>query len=384
MKFLIFLNNANFNIYDLIIFMLIFQSIIFCGLLLSRQNLHASHYLLTSFIASIGIGQFGFFCLYNTIAKGLLNNFLNETGFALVTGIFFIQGLLLYSYVRSLAYGFYRFSRSDFIPIGIFLFVALASPWLWNEFLVRFFWRPFVLVSVVGFFVSVIYGIKSLIFIKRYFEQLKNHFCNLEQIELFWLQLFVVGYLAIWMLQISPPFFYTWVPWWLQQVLMHSGGLLNLFMMNFVFFAGLVRARKMQSIKELTAESAIESSAEIISATDTADMAALKQLLDQRIRNEALYAQPNLNIERLARVLDLPVRQLSNVINREFRQNYFEFINHYRIETVKARLSTAEWNDKSIQEIYESAGFSSKSTFFTLFRKQEGMTPLAYREKTRV
>ncbi len=380
MKFLLFLNDPHFNAYDLIIFMLIFQSIIFCGLLLSRSDRHISHYLLMAFIGSVGVGQLSFFFLYNPFGAGLLSHLFGEMGFSLMTGIFYIQGILLYCYITTLAYGRYKFSRFYLLPLALLLALVIVLPLIWNQLLISFFWRPFVLVSVIGFFVSVIYGIKSLLFIKRYSEQLKNHFCSLENMEFVWLKLFAAGYVAIWVLQTLPPFFYNWAPWWFEQVVMHSAGFLNLVMMNFVFFAGLVHARKLKNIKEPIAESPAENSF----TADATNLSELKFALDQRIRAEALYAKPNLNIERLARLLAMPVRQLSNLINREFQQNYFEFINQYRLEAVKAHLSSQEWSDKSIQEIYESAGFCSKSTFFTLFRKHVGMTPTEYREKMRV
>jgi len=380
MKFLLFLNDPHFNAYDLIIFMLVFQSIIFCGLLFSRSDRHISHYLLMAFIGSIGLGQFCFFCLYNPYGAGLLSHVLNEMGFSLITSVFYTQGILLYAYIKTLAYGRYKFSTTYWFPFGLLITLAVVLPWVWNPLLIALFWRPFVLVSVIGFGVSVFYGTKSLLFIKRYSEQLKNHFCSLEHMEFFWLQLFAAGYLVIWVLQILPPFFYNWAPWWFEQVIMHSAGFLNLVMMNFVFFAGLVHARKIKSIKEPVIETAIDPGL----TADNINLAELKQTLDQRIRAEALYAKHNLNIERLAHLVAMPVRQLSNLINREFQQNYFEFINHYRLEAAKEYLSSQEWSEKSLQEIYESAGFSSKSTFFTLFRKQVGMTPTEYREKMRV
>lgn len=391
MKFLLFLNDPHFNAYDLIIFMLIFQSIIFCGLLISRQNRHISHYLLMAFIGSIGLGQFIFFCLYNPYGSGLLSHVMGEVGFSLLTSIFYVQGVLLYSYITTLAYGRFKFFQTYLLPLALLLVLVVVLPWMWNQQLVALFWRPFVLISVIGFSVSVIYGAKSLFFINRYSEQLKNHFCSLEQMELFWLQLFSAGYLVVWILQILPPLFYSWAPWWFEQVIMHSAGFLNLVMMNFIFFAGLVNTRKIKSIKEpvteLTIEPILVSENTLVSestlVSDSTTLSELKHALDQRIRAEALYAKPNLNIERLARLVAMPVRQLSNLINREFQQNYFEFINHYRLEAVKEHLSSREWSEKSIQEIYESVGFCSKSTFFTLFRKQVGMTPMEYREKMR-
>ncbi|MEN0038370.1 MAG: helix-turn-helix domain-containing protein [Cellvibrio sp.] len=118
------------------------------------------------------------------------------------------------------------------------------------------------------------------------------------------------------------------------------------------------------------------------SASDT-NFEYLKISVDEKIRSEQLYARPHLNIERMAQLLELPARQLSLLIRQEFQQNYFEFINHYRLMAAKERLVSKEWDESSVQDIYESVGFSSRSTFFTLFKKREGITPAEYRCKYR-
>ncbi len=114
------------------------------------------------------------------------------------------------------------------------------------------------------------------------------------------------------------------------------------------------------------------------------DIELLKLQVDEKIRLDQLYENPHLNIERLAQLLDLPVRKLSLLIKTGFSQNYFEFINGYRLSAVKERLVSQDWADSSVQDIYESVGFSSRSTFFTLFKKREGITPAEYRFKYRI
>jgi AraC-like DNA-binding protein len=386
---LVFLNEQHFNAYDLVIFMLVLQSAIFCILLLNRVDRHISHFPLAAFIASLGIGQFVFLLLYHPLFSGLLTQVFNDVGFALLTCVFYLQGFFLYFYIRTLMHTRFLFFVRDLTPFIILFSVTFASAWLWQtQWVSQFrlediFWKPFVLVSVVGFAASAFYGAKSLFFIGRYSEQLKNHFSTLEHLDLFWLKAFTIGYVFIWTLQILPPFFYIWAPWWLQELVTHSSGLLSLIAMNFVFFKGLTHARTIKQIKPLLDDPLADQALAQTASSDTGDndeAAKFKQMLDERIRGESLYARPHLNIERLATTLGMPVRQLSHVINRDFGQNYFEFINNYRLEAVKDRLQSSDWRDKSIQDIYESVGFSSKSSFFTLFRKQLGMTPVEYRE----
>lgn len=379
MKFLNFLNEAHFNVYDMIIFMIMSQALIFSILLLARTDRHVSHFSLAAFIGSIGLGQFVFFLLYHPIAAGVLHHVLNEFGFALLTVVFYLQGLLLHSYIRTLTHGQFKVFPRDAIPLGIVLVVATIASLVWNrpafQPVAALFWKPFVLTSVIGFVVSLYYGVRAILFIRRYWEQLKNRFSTLEHLDIRWLLMFTSGFILIWILQILPPFFYGWAPWWLQQSITHSTGLLSLVMINFVFFKGLINARRVKWVR--SEEQGV--TAEV--TKDTVDLSTLKQKVDEQIRSQQLYARPHLNIERMAQLLELPVRQLSFLINHEFHQNYFEFINQYRLTEAKARLSDKEWAGSSVQEIYESVGFASRSTFFTLFKKLEGITPAEYRSK---
>lgn len=379
MSFFTFLNDAHFNVYDMIIFMIMSQALIFSVLLLARTDRHVSHFALAAFIGSIGFGQFVFFLLYHPLAAGALHHLLNEFGFALLTFVFYIQGILLHSYVRTLTHGKFKLFHRDFIPFGIVFLVSIITSAVWNiealKPITAFFWKPFVLTSVIGFVVSLYYGVKSLLFIRRYWEQLKNRFSTLEHMDIRWLLIFIGGFIAIWFLQILPPFFYGRTPWWLQQLITHSTGLLSLVMINFVFFKGLMNARRIKWVK------AEEESVTVEVTKETVDLSELKQQVDEKIRVDRLYSRPHLNIERMAQLLELPVRQLSFLINHEFHQNYFEFINHYRLAAAKERLSSQEWAGSSVQEIYESVGFASRSTFFTLFKKLEGITPAEYRSK---
>lgn len=379
MTFFTFLNEAHFNVYDMIIFMIMSQAIIFSVLLLVRSDRHVSHFSLAAFISAIGLGQFVFFLLYHPIAAGVLHHFLNEFGFCLLTIVFYVQGLLLHSYIRTLTHGKFRLFAKDAAPLVLLLMVSISSCLLWEleffQLITQLFWKPFVLVSVIGFCVSLFYGLKTLAFIYRYWGRLQDRFSTLEHLGVGWLLVFTSAFMFIWVLQILPPFFYGWSPWWLQQLITHSTGLLSLVMINFVFFKGLMNARRVKWIRDNEETVTLEVTKEPV------DLSQIKIRVDEQIRSERLYARPHLNIERMAQLLELPTRQLSFLINHEFQQNYFEFINQYRLAAAKERLASAEWASTSVQEIYESVGFASRSSFFTLFKKREGITPAEYRSK---
>jgi AraC-like DNA-binding protein len=103
--------------------------------------------------------------------------------------------------------------------------------------------------------------------------------------------------------------------------------------------------------------------------------------IDQRIKQEQLYMDPDITLDSLADTLEMMPRDLSMTINRHFGANFYTFINSYRIDEAKRMLRDPAKIDITITEIYLAVGFNSKSVFYTFFKKLEGMTPTKYRQQ---
>lgn len=103
--------------------------------------------------------------------------------------------------------------------------------------------------------------------------------------------------------------------------------------------------------------------------------------IEQAMQEDKLYLNPAISFERLAEQLDIPVKDLSNAINRHFKINFYEYINRYRIKEAKQQLINPANSHKTIIDIFYAAGFNSKSVYNTLFKRHYDMTPSAYRKK---
>jgi AraC-like DNA-binding protein len=73
------------------------------------------------------------------------------------------------------------------------------------------------------------------------------------------------------------------------------------------------------------------------------------------------------------------VRQVSNIINRHFKKNFYEYVNYYRVEQAKALLLQAD-QQASMLDVMADAGFNSKSAFNRYFKKFVNMTPTEFRD----
>ncbi len=107
----------------------------------------------------------------------------------------------------------------------------------------------------------------------------------------------------------------------------------------------------------------------------------LNEVMNHMITEEP-FLDSSLSVAKLARQLKTPTRELSILINHTLNQNFFDFINEYRIEKAKSILNHPDKQDLTILEILYQVGFNSKSSFNTIFKQKTGLTPSQYRKKS--
>jgi AraC-like DNA-binding protein len=102
--------------------------------------------------------------------------------------------------------------------------------------------------------------------------------------------------------------------------------------------------------------------------------------IKQFMESHKPHLNPELNLELFSREIGIHQRVISKVINSVFNQNFFGFINSYRITEAKKALENPA-NKQTILEILYNAGYNNKSVFNTSFKKETGLTPTQYRSK---
>ena len=110
-------------------------------------------------------------------------------------------------------------------------------------------------------------------------------------------------------------------------------------------------------------------------------LAAYAEELMQLMDSQKPYLNPDLTLGGLAQAVGLTTNILSQVINSHFKQNFYAFVNHYRLKETLELMNKTENADKNILEIAFTAGFNSKTTFNATFKKELGETPRNYRKR---
>ncbi len=93
------------------------------------------------------------------------------------------------------------------------------------------------------------------------------------------------------------------------------------------------------------------------------------------------YLNPSITIQNISDDIEIPVRDLSLLINHKLGQHFFDFINTYRIENAMKILKDSTKKEETVLEILYEVGFNSKSSFNTAFKKYTGTTPTSYRKQ---
>ena len=88
-----------------------------------------------------------------------------------------------------------------------------------------------------------------------------------------------------------------------------------------------------------------------------------------------LFLDPSLTLADLSREVGIGIHELSYVIHNELKKNFYNLINEMRVEEAKMILLSEKIKYSNMAGIAIEAGFNSKTTFNTTFKKLTGQTP---------
>ncbi len=116
---------------------------------------------------------------------------------------------------------------------------------------------------------------------------------------------------------------------------------------------------------------------------DEAEFAEIVDRMSTYIEKHRSYTDQNFKMSDLADALGLSPSKLSQVFSLYLKENYYEFINRYRLDEFKRLIKAGEYKRFTLTALSERCGFK-KSNFFSTFRRVEGMTPMEYLKKLNV
>lgn len=92
------------------------------------------------------------------------------------------------------------------------------------------------------------------------------------------------------------------------------------------------------------------------------------------------YRNSELSLTELADMLQVSPNHLSQIINDHFKQNFYDFINRYRVEEFQKNIMLNKSRFTILGLAFE-VGFNSKSAFYKAFQKHSRITPTQFIRK---
>lgn len=92
------------------------------------------------------------------------------------------------------------------------------------------------------------------------------------------------------------------------------------------------------------------------------------------------YLNSNLSLTEVASSLNTNRTYLSQIINEDLEMNFYSLVNQYRIDHAIALMEEQDYN-LTIDGLCKSAGFKSRSVFYSQFKEKTGLLPGEYIKK---
>ncbi|OJV22171.1 MAG: AraC family transcriptional regulator [Bacteroidetes bacterium 41-46] len=306
-----------------------------------------------------------------------------------------LHGPFLFLYISSLADINFKMNQTKlihfapFVLFNLFLLIASQYPeisegirlnhthgmhkpvWVFNLFLIS--------VVLSGPF----YFILSILSLKRLDVNIFNNFSTLENVNLSWLRKLIYTFGFIWtalMIFAMIHHVFNMFSW----IFCTHGLTLSLSVFIIIIgYLGLKQKEIFVNFPDSGSEFVTEERAKYSGvAADEEETKHYVSNLRQYMDAEKPYLDPEISLPELSKRLGVSSHFLSRVINEQLGVNFFDFVNRYRVEEVKLRITDPKFNYLSILGIAFESGFNTKSTFNRVFKKTTGLTPKEFREQS--
>lgn len=370
------------------------QGLFLTGVLVAQRKNRTANRLLAALVATFTI------YLASTVyyGAGLVRLFPHFFGVSYQMP--WVFGPLAYLYAVAASDRAWRFEKKTllhFLPVTINVLatlpyylmsgagkLAMLDRWTAGEIPVQLaILDPFKYVS------GIAYSVATVLFLRRHRRVVEYSYSNTGRVNLRWLLFLTAAAFSIWLLATT-------------LRVADVGRLLrdehiSLAMAVLVYAIGYMGLRQPEVFRYETAEYPVPVLSTVPAApppreAETSESryerSGLDDLEAQRLKSALLilmdaqkpWRDSELTLSDLATSLHTSPHNLSEVLNSEIGQTFYDFVNGYRVREVQRRIKAGDARALKMLALAMDAGFASKSTFNQAFKKHTSQTPSDFRQ----
>ena len=221
------------------------------------------------------------------------------------------------------------------------------------------------------------YNLVAFRLIRNHQKRIKQEFSKIDEIDLNWLKILILASISIYSVNVALfnlDLIFHFASYRFLMVLTYSFA--SVYVMIIGYF-GLKQKNLFISFKEpIPTKSPINQG---IKNTEEEKHPVLDKL-DEFMEKEKPFLMPELTRSKLAEMSSIKPETISETINTRLNKNFFDYINHYRIEEFKRIARQKENSHLNIMGLAYNSGFNSKAAFYRAFKKFENRSPSEYLE----
>lgn len=365
----------------------VFQAFFFTALLLQKKNKAIHDYMLMGWLIYLGL-FIGFYAFYTEDfflrAPYLVNAYIS---------LLMLHGPFLYFYTRALIL---PADRPGFKPIllhllpfllfNLYLFIAYRLPqtsanirldYVDQGLSLPLIYKIFLLTTVLSGPVYILWVFKLL---HRHNLNILNNYSFEENINLRWLRNLILVFGVVWISLTVFALIHHLLFLFTRDFCTHG---LFLSLAAFVVLAGYFGLKQSVIVPPGNLPDHVPVKYEKIpdeglTIPPEADQESFRKLEEYMVTAKP-YLDAQLTLQQLAERSGILPHHLSRIINDLSHQNFFDYVNSYRVIDVKQKMADPKFGSFSYLGIAFDSGFNSKSAFNRFFKKATGMTPGEYK-----
>jgi AraC-like DNA-binding protein len=308
-------------------------------------------------------------------------------------------GPLLYLYAVAASDRSWRFRRRHlwhFAPAAVVMLAAANVYWMGGAEKVAFYRRlltgdvpaNIALLEPTKFISGIGYTVVTFLYLRAHRRRIEDDYSNTARVNLRWLGWLAGAAAAVWVLATT------------LQISTFGDRLredhVSLGIAVVVYAIGYMGLRQPEVFRFQTAEFAVPRPPAPMASEATssssgspryersglteAEALQLEQSLLRVMEVERPWMNSDLTLADLAARLDSTPHRVSEVLNAQVGQTFYDFVNGYRVREVQRRIKAGEAQRLKMLALALDAGFASKSTFNEAFKRHTSQTPSDFRQ----
>ena len=372
------------------------QGLLLTGVLFAQKKNRTANRLLAVLMATFTI------YLASTVyyATGLVRVYPHFFGISYQTP--WVFGPLVYLYARAASDRSWRFEKRTlihFVPVTITLLAT--SPYLvmsgaeklafLDQWIAGGAPRHLAVLDPTKYVSGLGYSIATVMYLRRHRRQIEHSYSNIVRVNLTWLMTLTIAAFGIWLMATSLRLMDVRGPVRDEHI--------SLAMAILIYAIGYMGLRQPEVFRYETAEYAVPKELltapppppppdESVALASRYERSGLSDVEAHRLKTSLLaimdaerpWRESELTLADLAERLGSTPHKLSEVLNSEIGETFYDFVNGYRVREVQRRIKAGDARALKMLALAMDAGFASKSTFNQAFKKHTSQTPSDFRQ----